>query len=613
MATSPGLTAATSQPFKVSQHPWQLVTTGPWGGAVNALAFAPAAGNSPSALYAATNGGVFVSSDLGASWTKADLGLPGISSIAVAPSAPDIAYVGAGQWAFRTPNRGNGWKSANSGTSGQPAYASFVWSIAVDPTNPNIVLAGSNANVLRSVDGGRHWSPTSLGYGAYDVAFDPNNPSIAYAAAIEGSTSTPKGVYKSIDGGNNWSSINSGLPTLEIQDIFVTATCVFATTTRTTFRNIDGGSVWTDLQQNSPATLITYSRVNTSTVFEVNSGSLLVSTDGGATFPTSRTLQFDIHSIVCGPTDANELFGGGGTGVYHSIDGGVNWTPTSTGIPQLGISAILVGQTASSVLIGTSDGKTYQTTDGGKNWNASTMDPADKGIPLALARDNGGSIYLSTGQLHVSLTSGVNWGPAAISPTGHALHYGGFGLLTGTSSGLYRLTSPGGNWSATQVLNKATTAVASSSTLGFAATSPTGLYVSTNGNDWTSTTIADQVTAILLDDAYPKTLFIGTCSGDTKGGIRSSIDGGANWSDIMMPGICVDAMTEINRYYEILAAGRTNRGTFLRSKDMGSTWQSTTIDTNARVQAGAIGASQDGSVIYVGTSAGLYKSITGGL
>ena len=95
----------------------------------------------PGAIYAATNNGVFKSTDGGARWTVANSGLAGIDvfSLAIDPSSPATLYAGTlGRGVFKTTNGGQSWTSANF-----RLIDSLVFSIAIDPGNPNTIYAGT--------------------------------------------------------------------------------------------------------------------------------------------------------------------------------------------------------------------------------------------------------------------------------------------------------------------------------------------------------------------------------------------------------------------------------------------------------------------------------------
>jgi photosystem II stability/assembly factor-like uncharacterized protein len=152
--------------------------------------------------FGAAGGGVWKTTDSGATWHSVfdAVAAPNIGAIAVAASAPDTIYVGSGQVAARYDvGAGNGvYKSSDGGRSwshiGLEATR-HIGAIAVDPRNAGHVLVAAlghyfgpnpERGVFRSDDGGATWQQTlaiNADTGAVDLATDPANPDIVYAAA----------------------------------------------------------------------------------------------------------------------------------------------------------------------------------------------------------------------------------------------------------------------------------------------------------------------------------------------------------------------------------------------------------------------------------------------
>ena len=149
----------------------------------------------------AAGGGVWKTTDGGSSWENISDGYFGgsVGAIEVAPSDPNIIYVGGGEVTVRgNVSHGYGmWKSYDGGQtwtqSGLPD-SRRIPRIRVHPTNPDIVYAavlghlhGPNQErgVYRSRDGGTTWQRilfASEEAGAVDLVIDPNNPRVLYAS-----------------------------------------------------------------------------------------------------------------------------------------------------------------------------------------------------------------------------------------------------------------------------------------------------------------------------------------------------------------------------------------------------------------------------------------------
>ena len=191
--------------------------------------------------FGAVNGGVWKSIDAGRVWFPVFDGQPvaSIGALAVAPSAPDVVYVGSGESTLRdSAGYGNGvYKSIDAGRTwthlGLDA-TQHIGKIAVHPTNPDVVFVAAigqlyapNAErgVYRSTDGGRRWERVlgpSADVGAVEVVIDPTDPHVVYAGLWNtrrapwftyAPTNGPGGgIYKSVDGGTTWRRLTNGLP-----------------------------------------------------------------------------------------------------------------------------------------------------------------------------------------------------------------------------------------------------------------------------------------------------------------------------------------------------------------------------------------------------------------
>jgi hypothetical protein len=166
---------------------------------------------------------------------KSDITIVG--AIAVAPSDPNVIYVGTGSACPRgNISPGDGvYKSVDAGATwrhiGLPK-AGLIGRILVHPADPelvyvavlgNIFAANPERGVFRSTDGGLSWSKVlfvSDEAGAVDLAMNPVNPRVLYAATWQARRSPwnmvsggpGSGLYKSVDGGNTWVELEEGLP-----------------------------------------------------------------------------------------------------------------------------------------------------------------------------------------------------------------------------------------------------------------------------------------------------------------------------------------------------------------------------------------------------------------
>jgi len=194
----------------------------------------------PNLLYAAfATGGFWKTEDAGSSWTPLfdQQGTQAIGNFALAPSNPDIIYLGTGEAnIFRASLAGMGvYKSTDGGKSWKHVGLENTGTIArivIHPQNPDIVYVAASGNewsynaergVYQSTDGGKSWKKilyVNDKTGCIDLVIDPSDSNILYASMWNRvrkrwSDPTPEDgdyIYKSTDGGKTWRIINQGLP-----------------------------------------------------------------------------------------------------------------------------------------------------------------------------------------------------------------------------------------------------------------------------------------------------------------------------------------------------------------------------------------------------------------
>ena len=228
-----------SSPYRTI--PWQYL--GPTNVSCRATDIAVADRGNARRIYAGyATGGVWKTDDNGESWQPVfeNYASTSIGDLAVAPSNPDIVWVGTGEAnLFRASMAGVGiFKSTDGGRSFTHSGLTDTQTIArivVHPTNPDVVYVASTGHawtdnemrgVFKTTDGGRTWNKVfyrSARTGAVDLVMDPSDPDTLYASMwqrVRRKWSDPRveqgytegGIWKTTDGGTTWAEANEGLP-----------------------------------------------------------------------------------------------------------------------------------------------------------------------------------------------------------------------------------------------------------------------------------------------------------------------------------------------------------------------------------------------------------------
>ncbi len=318
----------------------------------------------PLRYYAgAADGGVWKTSDDGIAW-KPVLDVGAIGALEVAPSDPDVVWVGAGEanprndviagdGAYVTRDGGAHWTHAGlAGTSN-------IARIAIDPHDPQRVLIGAlgdpfrdgaERGVFRTTDGGRTWRKTLyLGpsSGVSDLVADPREGRTVFAGMWQvrrepwrlTSGGPQGGLYRSRDGGETWTKLTNGLPSGLTGRIGIAIAAndpqrvyaVIESKAGLLWRSDDGGDSW---RMTSRDTLIDnrpfyFSRIAVDPADRDRVVALSVrlseSRDGGATFAKIAPVAHWDHHALWWSHDGRRIVEGNDGGVMRSLDGGKTW------------------------------------------------------------------------------------------------------------------------------------------------------------------------------------------------------------------------------------------------------------------------------------------------
>ena len=367
---------ATIDPFLLNSLEWRSI--GPYrGGRVVAVAGDPA--NTQVFYFGSTGGGVWKTTDGGLYWENVSDGFfkrASVGALAVSASDPNVIYVGMGETCIRgNVSHGDGvYKSTDGGKTWMHlglADTRHIAKVRIHPQNPDLVYvaalghaygANPERGVYRSQDGGKTWQHIlfrSDKAGAIDLAMDPNNPRILYAAFWEAqrmphtliSGGEGSDLFKSNDGGDTWTDLrslrnssqadrNSGLPKGVLGKIGIAVSpakadrvwAIIEADDGAVFRSDDGGQTWQrlceerDLRQRAWYYQHIYADPQDAETVWVLDVQAWKSIDGGRTFFDVAIPHGDNHDLWIDPHSPRRMIEGNDGGACITFNGGESWS-----------------------------------------------------------------------------------------------------------------------------------------------------------------------------------------------------------------------------------------------------------------------------------------------
>ena len=322
----------------------------------------------------AVGGGVWETFNAGRTWTPIfdSVHIASIGAIVVAPSDPNVVYVGSGEADMRGDiMQGDGmYKSTDAGKTWSHIGledSRQIGKILVDPKDPNTVFVAAlghqyGPNEMRGVfvshDGGATWDKSlykSPDVGAIDMAMDPTDSNVIFAtmwstrrppwSVYPPSNGPGGGLFKSTDAGKTWTQITgNGFPdfvghvgiTISPADHNRIYCCVDTNNPKDggVYRSDDGGANWQFMDGEERIWRrgwyfcgITADPKNPDEVYVCDT-SAYRSTDGGKTFTPFKGAPGgdDYHTLWVAPDDANRMILASDQGTVISVDGGKSWS-----------------------------------------------------------------------------------------------------------------------------------------------------------------------------------------------------------------------------------------------------------------------------------------------
>jgi photosystem II stability/assembly factor-like uncharacterized protein len=340
------------------------------GGRIHDIEVDPA---DPAIIYvAAATGGIWKTTNHATSWMPVFEKMPDntFGDLAIFTGDPRIIWAGTGEHNNRQSSSwGTGiYRSTDGGESwthlGLDSTASIA-RVRLHPTDPNVAYVAAAGNLwkptperglYKTTDAGRTW--TRVLYvdtltGASDVAIDPRDPNVVYAATYQriraafgfNGGGPGSALWKSTDAGATWTKLENGIPAgdkgriqfdISRSNPNVLIALIEHATGTGTYRTEDAGATWRQTSRNNPRPMY-FSKpfIDPTTdkrVWELGV-TVYKSEDGGATFqnmPNSPTydvgLKTDHHTLWIDPANPRHTLLGGDGGLNESWDLGLTYT-----------------------------------------------------------------------------------------------------------------------------------------------------------------------------------------------------------------------------------------------------------------------------------------------
>ena len=352
----------------------------------------------PATVYAQTQTGpsndggvsrILKSTDGGATWwplfRRDDMQPHEPSLLPLDPAQPSTLYVDSDAGLLKSTDAGATWHRMRSGVAGR------VSSVAVDPSHPGIAYAGLDpGGVFKKVGGRWHAINQGLGEpGVHDVAVDPHRARVLYAAA-------DTGLFKTTDGGQYWRRVlPSGTYRQCPSCVSVTRrggahavtvagpTTVYATITErgrwSLWKSVDRGASWREAAQDTLGAgeghplvgeghPLAVGASDPETVYAAGRSGLATSTDGGATWHDAGLAGTRITAIAVHPQLADTVYAGTATGLFTSTNAGQTWQRVRDDLARDHVAAVATDPQGGRLYAAT-ENEIFWSENNGESWN----------------------------------------------------------------------------------------------------------------------------------------------------------------------------------------------------------------------------------------------------
>lgn len=327
------------------------------------------------------SGSFFISQDDGESWREVEATRGrAVRSFSQSASEPNVMAIAASNGVYRSSDRGSNWELITP--VGNPELRGFH-SVAIDPRDVNAIYVGTHHLPWKTLDGGKTWKRTGhkeIGMiddsDIFSIQIDPENPNVVMMSACSG-------VYRSQDAGTGWTKFQ-GIPYSARRTHMVyrhptKPETIFAGTTEGLWVSTQDGKQDTWRQVTSPQLVINAIAVHPSLPDRVFLGTqdngILISTDGGESYEASNAgfINRKVPAVLAdskerGRVYAGVLFDGLNGGLFVSEDGGVTWQQSMNGMGVRDVYSLYQSPSKPETIYAGTNHGLFRSDDQGRNW-----------------------------------------------------------------------------------------------------------------------------------------------------------------------------------------------------------------------------------------------------
>lgn len=468
-------------------------------------------------LYAGTNGGVFRSTNLGASWFAVNTGIFG-STVRVFLAYDNALLAGANGGIFKTTDSGASWTYIGYGIASSDIYGLIS-------LNGALYAGTYGGGVFKSTDGGNSWASSNVGLINQNIVSLYNVGSTLYVGTVGASYN---GVHKSTNFGASWDL--AGLQNLPVYCLKQYSSILLAGTGAGVYGSTNSGLTWSGVMGLSKYSVYAL-ELSGSNITAGTSEGFAVSINGGITWTNMGYMGRYISYVV---KAGSYLYTGSGTyGVYASDNNGYSWFQANGDLPYLRIFAMTsLGQYAFAGIANNSLSYSgvFKTSNGGDNWEFVT------GIPNR-------SIYTMEAK-------------DSIVCVGYYYKSGSYSLEISTDYGSTFFACY-----STYNMNVSDIEIVSTN----------NIFITSSGNVYRSTNFGTNFTQVYSNNYVYSLASNGTtlyAGGNNNSGVIMSTNNGANWVSIGMTNYSIQSMVV---YQNNLIVSAMNNGYYLTNNN-GATW-----------------------------------------